>query len=1064
MSVRYLGKLAAIEPSHLSPNYGPQQSFARSVNTDEFAITALAELCVAYQSQTDTKRVNGYSLAIQDILVARGVSPRENKNLKVWQAIPDRMHALVEPMLTSCYTAPHITNNIKIHPIFGNKSKTFEEWAVTWAAKAIDMVADDDIKSLLLSFKPCMRHDIQMLTLFLPYVLLHAIQTSTPADRQEITDEFSTVALFVIRPTNKSNAKNLYKTIKAVDFSVSTVGSERETVITNETTDTIGIKCAKLIFNQMDFIDRWVRSSSPSDKYYGIVKQFIEQFDKKVLATANFQCGEYARALMYLEAYIEQNKMERMQPELSFLFQIYAELMDPDSLEGAVNLKNTEPTLTEQIIKNNVQGRLQESTVCYERLMRVGGLMEHNAKDMIQCYMGLDQPETALVLAEGLMKEMYDQNVLMQSCAESLWRLGRFEELEEMIECSDFKESSEWGIRCGQILLDFRRNEKNLFAAEVDKTQLTILKDLRIVGDEQNCYQKGYSDIMKLHLISEIEQAHDVVTEVLDEKLTLLQCEKAMEKLFEDWEARLLLLQPTARIIEPILCLRRIVLCEVKKMIKDRHKDQDLVERLETKINSYIGSSWIKSIELANDDGMHQQAHLYILNAEPYKSSNLFIEKAKLLWKKGDQTNSLKVLDRGIKEICQATSTRPGDKVAHGEAKYLIAYYNAESMNKYAELNLRHFREASKVLSESEKAWVHYAQYMEKALAAKISSTPSDVFNQEIYDMQAETMKLYFQSMLHGSKHIYQSMPRVLSIWFDFTATQPPANFNKMQENYLKKTATIMNSVAKLYSEKLPPFMFITAFSQLVSRICHPSLEVYGVLKTIIVNLILAFPQQSLWMILSVYKSSYASRVRRCQEILSDPRLNRSEMQKLIKDFNSMAEKMIELTNKTLSENTRKFSIKQIYPQLPQILSNQSFSRILMPIQKFMLPVLPALHQRNEPATSYNAFPNQAVYIAGIKDELNVMPSLARPRRVTLTGSDGEKYIIMMKPKDDLRKDFRLMEFNSVVKRYLHENPDARQRRLNIRTYGVLPLNEECGIIEWISNLHAFRHILTSKT
>lgn len=88
------------------------------------------------------------------------------------------------------------------------------------------------------------------------------------------------------------------------------------------------------------------------------------------------------------------------------------------------------------------------------------------------------------------------------------------------------------------------------------------------------------------------------------------------------------------------------------------------------------------------------------------------------------------------------------------------------------------------------------------------------------------------------------------------------------------------------------------------------------------------------------------------------------------------------------------------------------------------------------------------------------MPSLQRPRRITLIGSNGKKYMHMLKPKDDLRKDFRLMEFNAIVNQYLHHDSQSRQRRLHIRTYAVIPLNEECGIIEWVPNLIAFRTII----
>lgn len=1070
---RCLGKLAALEPSHLSPNYRPQASFARSINTDEFAITALTELCSAYQSQKDTKNVDAYSLAIQEILADRKVCPSKSQNLKVWEAIPDRMKSLVEPLLTSCYTITQPLTRVKIHPVFGSiRCTTYEEWAFTWASKTIDLISDEPIRSLLRSFKLSMRFDIRILTMALPYIILHAIQSSNEDDRKEIADEFFTVSNYIVHSTSGRNDQDtgtfssesrrtytFYKTVRDLDFSASANDSD-----SNAKTDTsygIAIKCAKLLFNQLDFLDRWVRISQ-SDKSFNVVNAFVNQFDKRLLASANYKCGEHARALMYLEAYIEENRTQRLQTELSFLFQIYAELMDPDSLEGALNMKVTEPTLNEQIIRNNVQGRLQESTVCYERMMHVHGLVECNAKDMIECYLGLDQPETAILLAEGLMKELYDQNydIILQSTAEPLWRLSRFESLEELIENSNFKESPEWGIRCGQILLDFRKNDTNVFEAEINKSRLTVLKDLRIVGDEQNCYHKGYSNVMKLHLISEIEQAHSLMSNILNGDLNASQIPDAVKKLFDDWDGRLQVLQPAARIVEPVLCLRRILLNEVKSLVADHcNLSKNIFKALEDQVNDYVGRSWIKSIELARDDGCIQQADLYILNAESYNPKFLLIEKAKLQWKKGDQTNCFKALKRAVDELKpSATNRKSIESLALAEAKFLIAYYNAESLNMSNNLNVNCFKEAIK--SESEKAFVHYAQYLDKTLAVTPDKLSQDQYNPKTYDLQLECLLLYFKSMQYGSKYIYQSMPRALSIWFDFTATNDFKN--KKQEEHFRKVVSRMNQIAENYINKLPALVFFTAFSQLVSRICHPSADVYNHLRTILVKLILAFPQQSLWMILSVAKSSYASRVRRCNEVMSDKRLGSKEMQKMITDFMTMASQMIDLTNKELPSKQSNFSINFYFPSLPKLLSKSGFS-ILMPTQKFIQPVLPALHHRDEPANAFNAFPNTAVYITGMLDELTVLPSLQKPRRVTLRGSDGNKYTIMMKPKDDLRKDFRLMEFNSVVKQYLHQNSEARQRHLNIRTYAVLPLNEECGILEWVPNLQAFRHIVNGE-
>jgi serine/threonine-protein kinase ATR len=130
----------------------------------------------------------------------------------------------------------------------------------------------------------------------------------------------------------------------------------------------------------------------------------------------------------------------------------------------------------------------------------------------------------------------------------------------------------------------------------------------------------------------------------------------------------------------------------------------------------------------------------------------------------------------------------------------------------------------------------------------------------------------------------------------------------------------------------------------------------------------------------------------------------------------------------------------------------------MMPLQWMMSVTLPTTI--GEPS-QHNPFPKQPVYIVGIEDAVEVMLSLQKPKKISLRGSDGKLYVFLCKPQDDLRKDFRLMEFNQLINRYLVRDPDSRKRNLHIRTYGVIPLNEECGLIEWIPNLVGLRPLLT---
>jgi serine/threonine-protein kinase ATR len=60
------------------------------------------------------------------------------------------------------------------------------------------------------------------------------------------------------------------------------------------------------------------------------------------------------------------------------------------------------------------------------------------------------------------------------------------------------------------------------------------------------------------------------------------------------------------------------------------------------------------------------------------------------------------------------------------------------------------------------------------------------------------------------------------------------------------------------------------------------------------------------------------------------------------------------------------------------------------------------------------------------------MHSLQKPRKVEIIGSDSKPYLFLCKPKDDLRKDSRMMEFNTVINKLLKKDPEGRRRQLCI--------------------------------
>lgn len=92
-----------------------------------------------------------------------------------------------------------------------------------------------------------------------------------------------------------------------------------------------------------------------------------------------------------------------------------------------------------------------------------------------------------------------------------------------------------------------------------------------------------------------------------------------------------------------------------------------------------------------------------------------------------------------------------------------------------------------------------------------------------------------------------------------------------------------------------------------------------------------------------------------------------------------------------------------------------------------------------------------------------IQHSLQKPRRISIIGSDGAIYKILCKPNDDVRKDARLMDFTSVIDKLLTRVDAASRRHLRITTYNVQPINEDCGLIEWVDGAEPMKNIIVKN-
>jgi serine/threonine-protein kinase ATR len=322
------------------------------------------------------------------------------------------------------------------------------------------------------------------------------------------------------------------------------------------------------------------------------------------------------------------------------------------------------------------------------------------------------------------------------------------------------------------------------------------------------------------------------------------------------------------------------------------------------------------------------------------------------------------------------------------------------------------------------------------------------------------TCKTYGKSLGYGSKYLHQSMPRLITTWLDITANSISEN-GKGDIDRIKKKIQQTNDVMAKLMDLIPKFQFLSAIPQLISRISHSSGDVQELLDKLLVSLLENFHQQTLWHLMAVAKSNVKSRANRVATIFAkaralDAKSRNANLSLKIQSVEQLSDNLIQLCSFPVSQDMTSLNLSTHFRKLHRLLSERPID-VIIPLQSSMIGSLPL---PGSPIGAHRPFPNDLPTIVGFHDEIQILPSLQRPRKITIEGSDGQSYVFLCKSDDDLRKDSRLMEFNSIINKLLKKDSESRKRNLLIRTYTVVPLNEKCGLIQWIQNMNGYRNIM----
>jgi serine/threonine-protein kinase ATR len=306
-----------------------------------------------------------------------------------------------------------------------------------------------------------------------------------------------------------------------------------------------------------------------------------------------------------------------------------------------------------------------------------------------------------------------------------------------------------------------------------------------------------------------------------------------------------------------------------------------------------------------------------------------------------------------------------------------------------------------------------------------------------------KALDYYFESVRLSENYAYEAVPRILWLCFDMGVnfTEQGSKFGVLKDfqkrDILEDVQTKMKG-----AERLPAKVWLSSITQLSSRISQPP-ELERTLFLLIQMALRAFPQESLWQLMSVAFSCDKNRKGKFEELWRHCSKGNKELEELKNKFQEMTQTLIDFCKKPFKEGT--YNIEKCDRKLKRVMQST----------QLRLPISGQLDRKGD---------SGSLRIDHMNDEILVLHSLQTPRKIEIVADDGSIFHFLCKQDDDLRKDMRMMEFARFVNLLLAGDRRCRDRNRDLRlaTFAVILLDEKCGIIEWVEGTSSLQGIVNN--
>ncbi|KAI0660728.1 hypothetical protein C8Q70DRAFT_912237 [Cubamyces menziesii] len=1054
-----IGVVGAIDPDRFELRINDNRMIMLSNFTDErestdFALHLIRDVLVgAFRSTSDIKYQSYLAYAIQQLLqfckfTPALVNPGGSNSVPIrvrnrWNSLPKHVLEAVSPLLESRFSLETRPLKPQTYPIYPSQA-TYRQWIQVWTSDLIQKVSGERATQIFQVFIAVVRNkDVGVAHHLLPHLVLNVLASGDDDNAGAIRTEILAVLEDQVDPASKS--------------------SEDKKLLSAQT-----------VFMLLDHLNKWIRAvrqdiarqqkadgrrasrnsqiSSDAAEQLLRIDSILENIDQGLMANAAFQCKAYARSLMNLEqqviAYRIRDSKEKLDAEnagardrvdavmsrdyqghFERLHELYAHLDEPDGMEG-ISTMIISPSLEHQIRQHESTGTWTSAQSCWEvRLQYEPDNLEYHL-GLLRCLRNLGHYDTLRTHVMGVLTKHPDWGPhLIGYQVESEWMVGRWDAVEALVSTTQARPPA---VLLAHILLAMRTGDAAAIDAALVEARRALGSSIAATGP--GGYRRSYDAVLNLHLVHELETINSVTGCLREDSGDGNATEVSnFDKLLQRLSARFDSTLPAFRIREPILNMRRTAF-----NLRVAHNDG---------MQDAIGKSWLASAKIARKAGHVQTAYSAILQAERCKAHYSFIESAKLVHVRGDPLRALQELEKTMRlrgYLPKEGEPDDNDKFyeafsAEDRKIWAIRARYMDHTDRFEDSKVcKVFRKAADIGTRWESGQFHLGQFQDDCFKA----LPVSDKKGRGLKMNFQTIRCFVRAIRYGSKYIYQTVPRVLTIWLDLAddeATKNTTYFNRINEEVKH---TVRHS---------PMYKWYTAFPQAVSRIGVQNPVVYAILDELLSGVIEEYPKQALWLFSAVAKSTSRQRAQRSKAILDKLKNKRNEVPNLIAAMTKMTADLLHLSKLDASDK-KPLSMSRVCSGLMRLMP----SAIIIPLQESLTANVPPTSASN---ARFYPFPRNAPTFKRIHDEIEVMSSMAKPKKLTIEGSDGQIYTFLAK-KDDLRKDSRLMDFNAILNKLLKSDSDSRRRQLHIRTYGVVSLNEEAGLIQWVPNTVPIRPIL----